>query len=102
MPVAASGGVFISYRRQESSGLAGRLYDRLADRFGEDQVFMDVDSIFDKTARIWDVDSGQQRHTLSHDYRVWAVAFSPDGRWLATGTRGNRAVLWMLTPPSHQ
>jgi hypothetical protein len=45
MSAAASGGVFISYRRQESSGLAGRLYDRLADRFGDDQVFMDVDTI---------------------------------------------------------
>jgi hypothetical protein len=29
----------------ESSGLAGRLYDRLAARFGDDQVFMDVDTI---------------------------------------------------------
>src|SRR5262249_58258522 len=27
------------------SHLAGRLYDRLADRFGEGQVFMDVDTI---------------------------------------------------------
>jgi hypothetical protein len=40
-----AGGVFISYRRQESSGMAGRLYDRLAARFGDDQVFMDVDAI---------------------------------------------------------
>jgi TIR domain/WD domain, G-beta repeat len=45
MSAVASGGVFISYRRQEASGLAGRLYDRLADRFGDDQVFMDVDTI---------------------------------------------------------
>jgi hypothetical protein len=37
--------VFISYRRQETSHLAGRIYDRLAERFGEDRVFMDVDSI---------------------------------------------------------
>jgi hypothetical protein len=37
--------VFISYRRQEASHLAGRLYDRLATRFGDDQVFMDVDTI---------------------------------------------------------
>jgi TIR domain len=45
MSAPTSGGVFISYRRQESSGLAGRLYDRLAARFGDDQVFMDVDTI---------------------------------------------------------
>jgi hypothetical protein len=34
MPAAAFGRVFISYRRQQSSDVAGRLYDRLADRFG--------------------------------------------------------------------
>jgi TIR domain len=45
MSAAGSGRVFISYRRQESSGLAGRLYDRLAARFGDDRVFMDVDTI---------------------------------------------------------
>jgi hypothetical protein len=41
----ASGRVFISYRRQDARGSAGRIYDRLADRFGGDQVFMDVDAI---------------------------------------------------------
>jgi len=38
-------GVFISYRRKESSPFAGRLYDRLVERLGEARVFMDVDSI---------------------------------------------------------
>jgi WD40 repeat protein len=42
---ASSGGIFISYRRLETSHLAGRLYDRLVDRFGEAKVFMDVDTI---------------------------------------------------------
>jgi roadblock/LC7 domain-containing protein len=42
---ALSGGIFISYRRQESSHLAGRLYDRLAERFGAERVFMDVATI---------------------------------------------------------
>ena len=45
MTVAEGGGIFVSYRRQETSHLAGRLYDRLADRFGESQVFIDVDAI---------------------------------------------------------
>jgi hypothetical protein len=45
MTVAKSGGIFVSYRRQETNHLAGRLADRLADRFGERQVFMDVDAI---------------------------------------------------------
>src|SRR5690242_11215994 len=45
MTVAGGVGIIVSYRRQETSHLAGRLYDRLADRFGEDQVFIDVDAI---------------------------------------------------------
>jgi hypothetical protein len=42
---AVAGRIFISYRREQTSGLAGRLFDRLADRFDETRVFMDVDSI---------------------------------------------------------
>jgi uncharacterized membrane protein YeaQ/YmgE (transglycosylase-associated protein family) len=41
----STGGVFISYRRQDAQHLAGRLYDRLRDHFGKDRVFIDVDSI---------------------------------------------------------
>lgn len=37
--------VFVSYRRSDTSHVAGRLYDRLAERLGDDRVFMDVDSI---------------------------------------------------------
>jgi len=38
-------GIFISYRRQDTAGYAGRLYDRLAHHFGADRVFMDVEGI---------------------------------------------------------
>lgn len=38
-------GIFISYRRDDSAGYAGRLYDRLAAHFGSDRVFMDVEGI---------------------------------------------------------
>ena len=37
--------IFISYRRQDSAGHAGRVHDRLSAEFGRDLVFMDVDSI---------------------------------------------------------
>ena len=33
--------LFISYRRDDGAGHAGRLYDRLSARFGADQVFID-------------------------------------------------------------
>jgi hypothetical protein len=38
-------GIFISYRRDDSAGYAGRLYDRLAAHFGAERVFMDVAGI---------------------------------------------------------
>ena len=37
--------IFISYRRADSEGLAGRIYDRLVEHFGEDRVFLDVTNI---------------------------------------------------------
>jgi TIR domain len=39
------GGVFISYRREDSGGFAGRIYDRLTRNLGHENVFFDVDSI---------------------------------------------------------
>ncbi len=38
-------GIFISYRRADSAGHAGRLLDHLSRVFGADGVFMDVDDI---------------------------------------------------------
>lgn len=43
--MAEPAGVFISYRRDDAAAHAGRLFDRLRDRFGEQSVFLDVDSI---------------------------------------------------------
>jgi hypothetical protein len=40
-----AGGVFISYRREDSGGFAGQIYDRLTRNLGPDNVFFDVDSI---------------------------------------------------------
>jgi formylglycine-generating enzyme required for sulfatase activity len=37
--------IFLSYRRDDSGGHAGRLYDRLCQHFGRDNLFMDVDTI---------------------------------------------------------
>jgi len=37
--------IFISYRRDDTEGHAGRLFEDLCDRFGKDAVFMDVTGI---------------------------------------------------------
>jgi hypothetical protein len=38
-------GVFLSYRREDSSGYAGRLFDILSAQFGKENVYMDLDTI---------------------------------------------------------
>jgi len=38
-------GVFISYRRDDSAGYAGRIHERLASVLGEDAVFRDFDDL---------------------------------------------------------
>jgi TIR domain len=37
--------IFISYRRNDSAGTAGRVHDRLEREFGRDLLFMDVDTV---------------------------------------------------------
>jgi WD40 repeat protein len=59
-------------------------------------------------ARIWDAATGQQQLKLSHapgartsdgitSHGIWAVAFSPDGSRLATGSMDHTARIWDLT-----
>jgi ankyrin repeat protein len=43
--MSGSSTVFISYRREDSAGHAGRLFDRLAGQLGRNHVFRDVDNI---------------------------------------------------------
>lgn len=43
--LGSSDHIFISYRRSDSADISGRIYDRLAGRFGRGVVFKDVDSI---------------------------------------------------------
>ena len=38
-------GIFVSYRREDTAGHAGRLFDRLVEHFGRDRIFMDIDTI---------------------------------------------------------
>jgi hypothetical protein len=36
--------IFISYRRDDSGGWAGRLHDRLSQQFGRDNIFVDINT----------------------------------------------------------
>jgi transducin (beta)-like 1 len=52
---------------------------------------------FDSTVRLWDVERGECIHTLSrHTEPVYSVAFSPDGRYLATGSFDKCVNIWNI------
>lgn len=50
----------------------------------------------DYTARLWEVDSGQEIVCMKHEDRVWKVLFSPDGKYLATISDDKTARLWKM------
>ncbi len=49
----------------------------------------------DGSARIWDAGTGKEKGRIQgKDDMAYALALSPDGRRLVTGTRGFKAVVW--------
>lgn len=72
--------IFVSYRRGETSGHAGRIYDAMVGRFGEDNVFMDVELApgVDFVDHITDVVSSCTV-LIAVMGKAWADAPGPDG-----------------------
>lgn len=74
--------IFLSYRRDDTSGHVGRLTDRLWARFGRDSVFRDLDSIApgrDFTMTINEAISACDA-VVAVIGRNWAGAFGADGQ----------------------
>ena len=45
--------------------------------------------------RLWDTERGACVHTLrKHDKKVYTIAFSPDGDYLASGSLGGQLHIW--------
>jgi hypothetical protein len=81
----AQDGVFISYRREDASGHAGRLYDNLVASIGKDRVFMDVDAIAPGANFVERIDTALSRS------RAMFVVIGP--RWAQVTDRlGNRRL----------
>ncbi|MBI1289813.1 hypothetical protein GC173_01025 [bacterium] len=49
---------------------------------------------YDNTARLWDVNTGQELQSFAHPEVVNSVAFSPDGTDILTGSNDKTARLW--------
>jgi WD40 repeat protein len=48
---------------------------------------------------IWDAETGKMEQLLTegmNGYRLWTVAWSPDGRFLACGTTGRELFVWNM------
>ena len=73
--------IFLCYRREDSSGHAGRLYDALAARFGDDNVFMDVDTIGVGTDFVAAIDAATRACDVCIALigRRWLAAQAPGG-----------------------
>src|SRR5215471_15923878 len=75
--------IFISYRRDDTAGHAGRLFDRLAQRFGKSRVYRDLDSI-DAGADFLETIRAQVRESdvlLALIGPRWITAADADGHW---------------------
>jgi hypothetical protein len=78
-------GIFISYRRADSAGYAGRIFDRLRREFGDSEVFRDVDDI-DGGTRFPEAIARQLE-----DCKVFVLVIGPS--WInARDERGSRRL----------
>ena len=54
-----------------------------------------VTGSFDRTAKIWDANTGQRYHTLKgHKMEIVCLSFDPHGMLVATGSMDNTAKIW--------
>ena len=75
--------VFLSYRREDTEGYAGRLFDRLNARFPK-RVFMDVDSILAGANFV---------HELEKSIKASDALVALIGRqWLTSSVSGQRRI----------
>src|SRR5215475_1161753 len=79
----ASPAIFISYRREDSVGHAGRLFDRLAEHFGRERIYRDIDTI---QAGENFVETVRQKVNVADVVLVligprWFTATDDEGRW---------------------
>lgn len=82
--------IIISYRRADADVFAGRVRDRIASRYGEDSVFIDVDNIpFGKDFRV---------HIQEVMGKADAVLVVIGPKWLGPGQAGHDRIMEPTDP----
>ncbi|GEM_PF-1352902 len=76
--------IFLSYRRDDSAGHVGRLYDALTARFGSQRIFVDIDHISPGQDFIQVVDDAVGRCAV--------LLIVMGKRWAGTGRVGKRRI----------
>lgn len=67
-----------------------KIYSRLAY-----EIYVFFSASFDATVRLWDVERGVCLRSLCrHQEPVYSVAFSPDGKLLASGSFDKCVYIW--------
>jgi hypothetical protein len=82
--------IIISYRRADSDAISGRIRDRLANHFGDDSIFMDIDSI------PFGVDFREHIQEALAQNDILIAIIGP--KWLGPG-RGDRMRIMEETDP---
>lgn len=76
--------IMLSYRRDNSKWIAGRIFDRLEDHYGKGNVFMDIDAI--------PVGLDFREH-LKHSLQRCDILLAIVGpKWLGTDEHGHHAI----------
>ncbi|MFC1878755.1 AAA family ATPase [Chloroflexota bacterium] len=58
-----------------------------------------ISASYDKTLKVWDLESGMLLHTLyGHERGVNGVAITPDGRWAVSASEDFTLIQWDITP----
>ena len=64
-------------------------------------VLLVCSASFDSTIRLWEVEKGACLHTLKkHADPVYSVSFSPDGKYLASGSFDKWIYVWSMADGS--